>query len=253
MQASDAFGPVQSPLTNRITELTCDPDWTLAHFAFVAHATTLEAESDIAHSPSMSVASSHHSLPLPRLAFLGDSPELLATYATFLVDPGTEIELMVNEMQRDVVLAAFKVQHIEPMWQIVFRGDPAFLDAGRATELVDNDLPSMQVLATSEDVKLRFVAKNPFEQGPAFGIWEKRKLIAMGTTNVRIKDAVQIGNIVAHGAQGEITAALVKTHIQDSLSVFAVVAQRDEEVLRIFKNEGFIRERPMYRMHCILE
>jgi hypothetical protein len=254
MQASDAFGPVSSPLAKQIAELTCDLDWTLAHFAFVAHATTLEAESDIAHSPSMSVASSHHSQPLPSLAFLGDSAELLATYATFLVDPGTEIELIVNETQRDVAQAAFDVQHIEPLWQMVFRGDASVMEARRVRALTDNDLPSMQMLAQAVNMQLRFVAKNPFEQGPTFGIWEGRTLIAIGTTLVRACRIAHIGNIVGHDAQqSDIVAALIKAHVQNSTTVFAIVPQSDKEAIRRFEDIGFVRERSMYQTRCILE
>lgn len=254
MPASDAFGPAFSPLANQIAELTCDLDWTLAHFAFVAHATTLEAESDIAHSPSMSVASSHHSQPLPSLAFLGNSAELLATYATFLIDPGTEIELVVNEAQRDVAQAAFDVQHTESLWQMVFRADPTILKIGHAIELANNDLPAMQALAAAGNTKLRFAARNPFEQGPIFGIWEKRELVAMGTTLVRACKIAQIGNIVGHDAQqSNIVAALIEAHVRNSTTVFSIVPQSDQEAIRRFEEIGFVRERSMYQMRCILE
>ena len=45
-----------SPLASQIESQTRDLDWTLAHFTFVANVTTLAAECDIAHSPTMSVA-----------------------------------------------------------------------------------------------------------------------------------------------------------------------------------------------------
>ncbi|MGC9347263.1 MAG: hypothetical protein ACP5JG_03910, partial [Anaerolineae bacterium] len=91
-----------SPLASEIEAKTRDLDWTLAHFTFVANVTTLASACDIAHSPAMSVASCR-TLPERALAFVGESPDLLATYAAFLADPGTEVDLLVNEDQRSIV------------------------------------------------------------------------------------------------------------------------------------------------------
>lgn len=259
MQAVAGPEQASSSLATQIEVLTRDLDWTLAHCAFVTHATTLEAECDIAHSPLMSVASSHHGFPRTNLAFLGDSAALLATYATFLIDPGSEVELVVNKTQRDVARAAFNVQHIEPLWQMVFRGDLAPLTTAHAITLREDDLPAMHNLATSENVELRFVARHPFDRGPAFGLWEARELVAMGMTHIRIRGAAQIGNIVArNGPQAQtrftaITGALVKALTHDNLTVFIIVSQNDADALRCLEPLGFVRERPMYRMRCVLE
>ena len=158
-----------------------DLDWTLAHFTFVANVTTLAAECDIAHSPAMSVASCR-SQPDLELAFLGESSDLLATYATFLADPGSAVSLLVSEEQRDVVESAFDVDSVVPHWQMLYSGDPRDLDVGSVTEVVENDLSAVQSLARSEGYELTAFLANPLAQGPAFGVWERRRLIAMGMT-----------------------------------------------------------------------
>ncbi|HQE92910.1 MAG TPA: hypothetical protein PLH19_13695 [Anaerolineae bacterium] len=258
MQTSGPPGRLSSHLASQIEAQTRDPDWTLAHFAFVASVTTLAAECDIAHSPSMSVATTH-SLPRARLAFLGESAELLANYATFLVDPGSEIELLVAEAQRGVAETAFAVLTMTPQWQMVFRGRPEDVDSGLATPLTDNDLPAMQALAKNEHVELLFATKKPFAQGPVFGIWEKHKLVAMGTTDLRLPGAVQIGNIIAHQSpnghvyRANIAAALIKAYAGQNVRVFMIVDQHDEEALQLFTELGFTPERPMYRMRCVLK
>lgn len=258
MQTIGHTGRLSSHLASRIETQTRDPDWTLANFTFVASVTTLAAECDIAHSPSMSVASSH-SLPRARLAFFGESAELLANYATFLVDPNSEIELLVAESQRTVAETAFKVLHSEPQWQMVFHGNPEEADSGLAAELADNDLAAMQALARNEHVELLFATKDPFEQGPAFGIWEKHKLVAMGTTDLRLPGAVQIGNIIAqqtpdgHTYRANIAAAFIKAYADQNVKIFIIVNQHDEEAIRLLEKLGFTRERPMYRMRCVLK
>jgi len=255
MQAPAHVERLSSHLASQIEAQTRDPDWTLAHYTFVASVTTLAAECDIAHSPAMSVASSH-AIPRLRLAFIGESAELLANYTMFLISHGSEMELLVDEAQRAVVEQAFKVLSAEAQWQMVFRGDPDALDAGPATELVDNDLPAMQTLAKSEQFELRFTTRDPFQQGPAFGIWEENQLVAMGVTNLRLPGVVQIGNIVAKKTAAEhkhitaVVAALVKAHAE-RLRVFCIIPQQEEAAVALLETLGFVRERAMYRMRCV--
>ncbi|MFN2109011.1 MAG: hypothetical protein ACK2UI_05070 [Anaerolineae bacterium] len=257
MQARAHAGRLSSHLADQIEVQTRDPDWTLAHYTFVASVTTLASECDIAHSPAMSVASSH-AVPRLNLAFIGESAELLANYTTFLISQSSEIELMVDEAQRVVAEQAFKVLNKEPQWQMVFRGDLDVLDAGQTTELADNDLQAMQALAKSEKVELRFTTRDPFQQGPAFGIWEGRRLVAMGVTNLRLPGVVQIGNVVATKMASEhlyiaaIVSALVKAHAE-RMKVFYIIAQQDETTVELLETLGFVRERPMYRMCCVLK
>lgn len=257
MQAVARAERLSSHLANQIEAQTRDPDWTLAHYTFVASVTTLAAECDIAHSPAMSVAS-NHAVPRLRLAFIGESAELLANYTTFLISHGSEMELLVAEAQRAVAEQAFKVLSNEAQWQMVFRGDPTVLDIGPATELADNDLPAMQALAKREQFDLRFTTRDPFQQGPAFGIWEGEALAAMGVTNLRLPGVVQIGNIVAEKTAAEqlritaIVSALVKAHAE-RMQVFCIIPQQLEDVLGLLETLGFVRERPMYRMRCVLK
>jgi ribosomal protein S18 acetylase RimI-like enzyme len=246
-----------SPLNSQIACKTRDLDWTLAHFTFVANVTTLADECDIAHSPLMSVASCR-SLPKRALAFVGESPDLLATYAAFLADPGSEVDLLVNEEQRAVVERAFQVRSVIPRWQMLYRGDPDELDSGRAADLADNDLAAVQALARAEKATLNVVSDEPFSQGPAFGIWERRRLVAMGTTTVCLPGAAQIDNVLTRrecrrqGYGAEIVSALVLAHLAKERSVFVVVGEDQASAMHLFERMGFVRERPMYLMNCVL-
>ena len=262
MQAMAHAERLSSHLANQIEAQTRDPDWTLAHYTFVASVTTLASECDIAHSPAMSVASSH-AIPRLNLAFIGESAELLANYTMFLISHGSEMELLVDEAQRAVAEQAFKVLSAEAQWQMVFRGDPDALDAGPATELVDNDLPAMQALAKSERredsrVELRFATRDPFKQGPAFGVWENNQLVAMGVTNLRLPGVVQIGNVVAKKTAAEqmhiaaVVSALVKAHAERT-RVFCIIPQQEGSAVELLEMLGFVRERAMYRMRCVLK
>jgi hypothetical protein len=81
----------------------------------------------------------------------------------------------------------------------------------------------------------------------------------MGTTDLYLPGAVQIGNIIAHQAldsdayRANIAAAFVKAYADQEMKIFIIVAQHDEEAIRIVERSGFTRERPMYRMHCVLK
>ncbi len=251
-------GDHSSPLANQIAVQTRDLAWTLAHFAFVANVTTLASECDIAHSPTMSVAS-RRTLPKQALAFIGDSPALLATYATFLAEPGSEVNLLVNEKQRLVVEEAFTVVHTLPLWQMVYRGLISTLNIGRATLLADNDVAAIQSLAESEKTTFEMFSSDPLANGPAFGIWERRKLIAVGMTNVCIPGAAQIANIITRkeyrrqGYASEVLSALISTHITEGRHVFLVVDQNNNNAINLFRKIGFASENAMFWVKCILK
>lgn len=254
--ATVAEGQPTSPLTNQISEKVQDLDWTLAHFTFVADVTTLANECDIAHSPAMSVASCHR-LPVLALAFMGDSPELLANYATFLAEPGNEVYLLVNEEQRAAVEGAFEVLEVTPEWQMVFKGTEESLDPGPAEPLTIKDIPAIQALAKTEGLSM--LEKDPLACGPAFGVWRRRQLISMATTRIRVPGAAEIGNIVTHkdyrqqGYGSAVISALVKSLREQALQVFLMVYQTNAEAIRVYEKLGFEIVRPMYLMHCVIK
>ncbi len=256
MSETGSGGRAPSPLTAQIQTLTQDPEWTLAHFTFVADVTALADECDIAHSPAMSVASCR-SLPFNALAFLGESPELLANYAAFLVDSGSEAYFLVNETQRQVVHTAFSVLEEIPEWQMAFNGDLSRLGSEPAVPLRIKDLPAMQTLAQAEG--LMALEKEPFAHGPAFGIWDGGKLVAMSTTHLRVPGAAEIGNIVTlagHRNRGYGTAvvsALVRHLHDEKLKIFLQVYQSNAPAIRLYEKLGFERVRPMYLMRCLIQ
>lgn len=254
--AEDSSGRPTSPLASQIQALTQDLEWTLAHFTFVADVTTLAQECDIAHSPAMSVASCHR-FALPALAFVGDSAALLANYATFLADPGSEVYLMVNEEQRAVVNEAFTILEATPEWQMIFRGDPATLAPGPAAALEAKDLPAMRALAEAE--ALPAFEKDPLASGPAFGVWEGRTLVAMATTRLTIPGVAEIGNIVTRAKYRErgygaaVTSALAQALAAKGLCVFLMVYQNNATAIRLYERLGFETVRPMYLLRCRLK
>jgi GNAT superfamily N-acetyltransferase len=246
-----------SPLASHLAHQMRDLNWTLAHYTFVANVTSLAAECDIAHSPAMSVASCR-ALPGLGLAFVGDSSDLLATYATFLADSGSEVSLLVSEEQCPVVQGAFNVTKVVPYVQMLYRGDPSTLDTGAATELAENDLAAVQALARAEKLALQQFSDELFEQGPAFGVWERRKLISVGTTTLTMPGVVQIGNVMtreSHRRQGyasAVVSALLLRHLAQGDSVFAIVARANAAGLGLLGTLGFVQERLMYAMQCVL-
>jgi len=246
-----------SALATQVENQMQDLDWTLAHFAFVANVTTLASECDIAHSPAMSVASCR-TLPELALAFVGESSDLLATYATFLADPGSTVSLLVSEEQRRVVASAFDVDSLRPQWQMLFKGDPQDLDAGSATELVANDLSAIQSMAKSEDFDLTTFSEQPLDQGPAYGIWERRRLVSMGTTVLMLPRVAWIGNVVTRGERrrsrlaSAVTTGLLKDHLSQGRTVFTVVDQTDQACIALYEGLGFERERQLFAMRCVL-
>ncbi|MFP4394090.1 MAG: hypothetical protein ACLFTI_02410 [Anaerolineales bacterium] len=257
-----------SPLHSQIQEQTRNLDWTLAHFTFVANVTALTEECDIAHSPAMSVAScpgAYDTLqatmasPQPALAFVGDAPDLLANYAAFLADPGSDVALLVNEAQRAIVAEAFTVLEVTPEWQMVYIDDATDLETDPAVELTPEDWPMMQALAKAEKTVIRTFAKDPFEHGPAFGVWDKKNLVGMMTTNVRVPGAAKIGNLVIRkgyqdrGYDACIIGALVRALQAENICPFIIIEQEREEMIARLKHLGFKQQRPMYLMHCRLE
>lgn len=247
-----------SPLANQMAMQTRDLAWTLAHFTFVANVTTLASECDIAHSPTMSVVSCR-TIPKQALAFIGDSPSLLATYATFLAEPGSEVSLLVSDEQRIIAEKAFNVIQTHPLWQMVYRGSVHNLYTGRATPLTDNDWAAMHSLAKTEKTTLEMISSNPLANGPAYGIWERRKLVALGMTNVCIPGAAQISNIITkrecrrQGCASEIVSALITAHAHEGRHVFLVVNQDNKAAIDLFKKIGFVNENAMFWIKCIIK
>lgn len=243
-------------LACQIEALRADLEWTLSHFTFVAAVTTLSDECDIVCSPAMSVAS-YHGPRFPELAFLGESPELLGTYTTFLAEPGSEVHLLVSAEQRAIAEQAFAVLEIRPTWQLVFRGDARQLDPGPATPLKPKHLAAMQTLAQKAEIST--VGEELFERGPAMGIWDGRTLVAMGATRTRVTGIAEIGKIAVHpeyrrrGYLQNIVAALVQALLaEEAVTIFTIVQQGQTETLQSYEKLGFERARPMYLMHCLV-
>jgi ribosomal protein S18 acetylase RimI-like enzyme len=142
---------------------------------------------------------------------------------------------------------------------MVYKGDPKKLKTGRATLLADNDWAAIQALAKTEKTNLDVFANDPLANGPAFGIWDRRKLISFGMTNVCIPGAAQIANIITrkeHRRQGyasEIVSALITMHYEEGRHVFLIVDQNNKAGIQLFQHIGFVVENPMYWIKCVLK
>ncbi len=255
-QHSDLDRP--SPLASELEARTRDLEWTLTNFAFVAQVTALAAECDVAHSPAMSVASCR-SVERLGLTFVGDSSALLATYAAFLADPGSEVSLLVNEAQRSIVEQAFEVRSVMPKWQLLFRGDAGTLDPHSASELGENDLAAVQALARAEKLGMNLSPDGFSKDTPAFGVWERRKLVSAGMTLACLPGVAQIDNVITRaefrrrGYGSAVVSALLLAHLAKGRRVLAVVNQDAAGTLGFFEKLGFAQERAMYSMECVLK
>jgi len=246
-------GDRPSSLAHQIEVLTQNLEWTLEHYAFVADVTSLADECDVAHSPGMSLASCHR-FPLPVLAFAGESTDLLGNYATFLMDPGSDVYVVANADQRPLVETAFDISEVFPQWQMVFLGDASALDPGPAVALAAQDEPAIHVL--SETNGLRWIERDPLAAGPAFGVRKGRKLLSMATTRLRVPGAAEIGNVVTYpehrrkGYAAASVSALVRVLSCESLCIFLHVLQNKQDSIALYQKLGFEIVRPMYWMQC---
>jgi ribosomal protein S18 acetylase RimI-like enzyme len=249
------FGVWDLNLGFEFETLLADPDWVLAHFTLAADLTTLREECRILHSDEMVVAR-YQGLPFAALAFWGENPEHLAGLAAELVGPEEPFYLLLNEHQTQWAERTFVVGQVHAEWQMRFAGDPMDLDPGAAVPLGPGNLGQMRSLAV--DAGLMALEGDPFRHGPAFGVWDADKLVAMGATHLRVPGAAEIGNVATrttHRRQGlarQVVAALVHAHAAAGRGVFLMVFQTNQAAVRLYERVGFVRLRPMYLMCCRL-
>ena len=242
-------------LSFRFESLLADPDWVLAHFTLAADITTLREECRFARAEEAVVAR-YQGLPFPALAFLGEDPGQLGGLAAQLVGPDEPFYLLLNEQEAQLAERAFAVEQVQPEWQMLFAGGPAGLDPGRAVSLGRGDLEAMRGLAA--DAGLMALEADPFRHGPAFGVWEAGRLVAMGATHLRVPGAAEIGNVATrttHRRRGyarQVVAALVQAHVAEGRRVFLMVFQTNHPAVRLYEGLGFARLRPMFLMRCRL-
>jgi ribosomal protein S18 acetylase RimI-like enzyme len=233
--------------------LLTDRDWVLAHFTLAADLTALREECRFARSGEEVVAR-YQGLPFAALSFIGENPRLLAGLAAHLVGPDEPFYLLLNEQEARLAEQAFTVEQVHPEWQMLFAGNPAALDFGGAVPLKSGSLDAMRNLAA--DAGLMALEADPFRHGPAFGIWEKEQLVAMGGTHLRVPGAAEIGNVATRttyrrrGLARQVVAALVRSHAAEDRRVFLMVFQTNQAAARLYESLGFVRLQPMFLMHC---
>ena len=232
-----------------------DPDWVLAHFTLAADLTTLRKECRFARSEEALVAR-YQGLPFAALSFLGESPKVLADLAAQLVSAGESFYLLLNEQEARMAKQVFAVEQVHSEWQMLFADDPTALDSSGAVLLGPDDLDQMRGLAA--EAGLMALEADPFRHGPAFGIWDQERLVAMGGTHLRVPGAVEIGNIAtrtSHRRRGyarQVVAALVQTHVAEGQRVFLMVFQTNQAAVQLYEGLGFVQQRPMFLLCCRL-
>ncbi len=256
MAEKATLAPSFSPLQKTIETYLQDEDWLLSHFTFVADVTALAGQCDVAHSPGMSVASCR-ALPHHLLSFLGDEPELLRNYTGFLLQPGTQAYFLVNEKQRVVVEKALPVLEVIPEWQMVFRGREDTLPGHPLVKPLEPcHLAAMRQLA--QTCELLMIERDPLERGPAVGIFEEDRLVAMATTRLQIPGAAEIGNVATHpdyrrkGYGKAVLGTLTRRLLEARRLVFALVHQERVAAIALAEGLGFVKVRPMFLMRCLV-
>lgn len=229
--------------------------WVLAHFTLAANLTTLREECRFARSEEALVAR-YQGLPFAALSFLGENPRALADLAAQLVSAGESFYLLLNEQEARVAEQAFAVEQVHSEWQMLFADDPTALDPSGAVLLGPDDLDQMRGLAA--ETGLMALEADPFRHGPAFGIWDQERLVAMGGTHLRVPGAVEIGNITTRttyrrrGYARQVVAALVQAHVAEGQRVFLMVFQTNQAAVQLYEGLGFVRLRPMFLLRCRL-
>ena len=232
-----------------------DPDWVLAHFTLAADMTTLREECRFARSEAAVVAR-YQGLPFAALSFVGESSELLTSLTAQLVGPDEPFYLLLNEQKARLAEQTFAVEQVNQEWQMLFVEDPAGLDPDGAVPLGPEHLDQMQGLAA--DAGLTALETDPLRHGPAFGVWDMDRLVAMGGTHLQVPGAAEIGNVSTrtfHRRRGyarRVVAALVQAHVAEGRRVFLMVFQANQAAVRLYEGLGFVRLRPMFLMQCRL-
>jgi len=232
-----------------------DHDWVLSHFTLAADLTTLREECRSACAGGMVVVC-YLGLPFSALAFLGEDSGRLASLAAQLIAPDEAFYLLLNEQQAVLAERTFVVEQVQAEWQMLFAGSAATLDPGGAAPLGPGDLGQMRDLA--DDAGLMALEADPFRHGPAFGVWERGQLVAMGATHLLVPGAAEIGNVATRtthrrrGLARQAIAPLVQAHAAEGRRVFLMVFQTNRAAVRLYEGLGFERLRPMFLMRCRL-
>ncbi len=257
---------ITTALLRQPTEWLQDPDWSLAHFTFVADMTTLREACHFACSDDHIVAR-YTALPFAAIAFYGHTPKVLQRLTGRVIAPDEPFYMLVNEKQTRLAEQMFVIEEITPEWQMLFEANgrpnhPPALDTGNAVSLTINDLPAMHALA--EQAGLTALEENPLRLGPAFGVWDSwdgsgTALVGIGTTRLLLPGWAEIGNIATHpdhrrrGYGRQVVAALVQAHLDAGRRVFLMVYQTNTAAIRLYESMGFARVRPMFLLRCRLQ
>ena len=238
-----------------VTPYLADADWVLGHFTLAANLTALQAKCFFSRSQETVVAR-YDGLPFAALSFFGESPAAIAAQASQLVQIDEIFYVLLNEEQTTLAKKAFVVEQVTPEWQMRFTGELKDRNTHSVASLSDSDLEQMRELAA--EAELMALEEFPFAHGPAFGIHDGDRLVAMGCTRLQFPHLAEIGNIAtrkSHRRRGlarRVVNALLRAHASEGKRVFLMVFQTNQAAVTLYENMGFERLRPMFLLRCRL-
>ncbi len=232
-----------------------DPEWVLAHYAFVASATAHAGLCDLICSPSMGIAyCSARPGGHPTFAFSGASVDDLRAYLTFFLEAGDEIVAIVNEEEKRVIEEVMTVMAVEPLHQMVFEGDVEVLPKLEADRLEPGHRSAIQALFRSTQTTIE--VDTLFAYGPVWGQWRSYSLSALAAVGLRLPGVVEIAPLLYHpliGSPEGMTAVLVNLtrHLlgkEPKLRLFTLFPQSEDGAP--LEAAGFRPRRSLYRLRC---
>lgn len=227
--------------------------WVLENFTFAADITSLKEKCKFAFHDGMAVAR-YFDLPFTALSFFGEDHDVINNLAKGLVEHDNSFYMLLNDRQSEIAKAVFDIESIQPEWQMIYSPSANTKNLNNATPLSPEHFNSMKDLAI--DAKLMAFEENPFQYGPAYGLWDNDILTSMACTHLSTPNAVEIGNIatrMSHRRKGlahQVTEALAREHAEKGLCVFLMVFQNNHTAIKLYEKMGFQIIRSMNLCKC---
>jgi ribosomal protein S18 acetylase RimI-like enzyme len=221
----------------------------LAYFTLLADLTTLVDRCRFGLGGGESLAVRYLDLSFAAVAFYGQGRDLAKALRAVL-DPGERCYVLVGEQQRDDLASVCEVLHVDPEWQMEYRGDVQAFDPGEAVSLDKTALPAMRQLAALGG--LHAFEGNPLVKGPYNGVWRGSELASMAGTHLCVSGVAEIGNVVtapAYRRQGLARMAVAATAgaiFDAGLEPMLQVFKTNEAAIALYEGLGFERVRTMY-------